>query len=311
MKTVRLITLYVVLIFLLAATTAHARTLYVNGNAEQAGDGSSWAAPFISLTDALSAALDGDQIWVAAGMYIPTEGTDRKASFLLKEGVEIYGGFEGIETELRKRDFDRNPTILSGDIGQQGMPDDNVFHVVTGADRAVLDGFTITGGYSANLGWDGPAQLAPSDLVSGFHQGMGAGMIAYKTAPEIRNCLFQDNHALIGGAVYVMSSTADAPTAPAPKAPRFVDCVFWQNTALAHGGGAAVFLRSSPLFISCVFDSNIAEVRVEAYSMISAPHPSCSTIFSAITKPTRVAAWPMTAVPNPPCITPLSRATGH
>ena len=258
MKIIRPFAPYVVLVLLLLAGPAHARTLYVNVNGSP-GDGSSWASPLTSLTDTLGQATPGDQVWVAQGVYLPTAGADRTASFHLREGVEVYGGFAGSETELGKRDVKLYPTILSGDIGSPGVPDDNVFHVVTATESGVLDGFTISGGYSANTDWKGRDRLTAADVSSGYHQGMGAGMLVFRAAPEVRHCVFQENHALIGGGVYVMSSPADAPTATA--SPRFLDCVFWQNSALAHGGGAANFLRTSPLYVSCVFDSNIADIR--------------------------------------------------
>lgn len=260
MKIIHPFALPVVLVLLLLAGPAHARTLYVNGSSSP-GDGSSWASPLTSLTDALDQAAPGDQIWVAQGIYLPTTDADRAATFRLHEGVEIYGGFAGNETELTKRDVTQYPTILSGDIGSPGVPDDNVFHVVTATENGVLDGFTISGGFGADMGWKGRDRLTAADVASGYHQGIGAGMLIFHAAPEVRHCVFQDNHAIIGGGVYVMSSPADTPTAPAPASPRFLDCVFWQNSALAHGGGAANFLRTNPLFVSCVFDSNIADIK--------------------------------------------------
>ncbi|MFF5993837.1 S-layer homology domain-containing protein [Lysinibacillus sp. KU-BSD001] len=38
----------------------------------------------------------------------------------MKNGVAIYGGFNGIETTLAERDYKANETILSGDIGANG-----------------------------------------------------------------------------------------------------------------------------------------------------------------------------------------------
>lgn len=250
----------VVLVLLLLAGPAHARTLYVNGTGSP-GDGSSWASALTNLTDALDQAAPGDQIWVARGVYLPTATADRTATFRLRQGVEVYGGFSGVETELKKRDVEQHPTVLSGDIGVPGVPDDNVYHVVTATQSGVLDGFTVSGGYSANAGWTGRSTLTAAEVASGYHHGMGAGMLIFQAAPEVRHCVFQDNHALIGGGVYVMTSPADAPTAPAAASPRFTDCVFWQNSALGNGGGTANCLRTAPIYVSCVFDSNVADIR--------------------------------------------------
>lgn len=238
---------------LLLSVNAHARTLYVNG-AGQPGDGSSWSIPLKGVNEALRQAEDGDTVWVAAGVYTP--GPERTDSFRLKPGVSVYGGFTGTETELKRRDPETNQTILSGDIGQPGVPEDNVFHVVTGADRALIDGFTISAGYSLNARWNAPAMTA-NDAAKAPGNGQGAGMLNFRTAPTVRNCVFRDNHALMGGAVCNVGF--DDPAGAPVNAPRFIDCDFWQNSALAWGGGAANLLRTRPLFVSCQFDSNLSE----------------------------------------------------
>ena len=51
-----------------------------------------------TLQDALVAASNGDEIWVVEGTYKPDRGGgqtlgDRGATFQLKNGVAIYGGF--------------------------------------------------------------------------------------------------------------------------------------------------------------------------------------------------------------------------
>nr|WP_321512962.1 aryl-sulfate sulfotransferase [uncultured Pseudodesulfovibrio sp.] len=246
-------------VFLFSAT-AHAGILYVNEKAPQPGDGRTWTTAFKTLTQALDAAQGGDQIWVAEGIYLPTESTDRNASFQLKKEVELYGGFSGSESELKKRDIKKHQAILSGDIGQPGVPDDNVFHVIIGADMAVLDGFTITGGYSLNTAWTGGKTLTAQSLTTAPQPGFGAGMLNFQAAPEVRNCVFQDNYALMGGAVYNMTAAPNNPTGIPASSPKFIDCTFWQNSALAHGGGVVNTLRTAPLFVSCVFDSNIADI---------------------------------------------------
>lgn len=245
---------------LLFSATAHADTLFVSEKVTQPGNGNSWATAFKTLTLALKTAQSGDQIWVAEGMYTPTNTNDRNASFHLKSGVEVIGGFSGVETELKKRDIKKHPTVLSGDIGQPGIPDDNVFHVVVGANNAVLNGFTITGGYSLNTAWTGDKTLTAQTLTAGPQPGFGAGILNYQASPEIRNCTFQDNHALMGGAAYNMTATSDNPTAKPATSPKFSDCTFWQNSALAHGGGVVNEMQTAPLFVSCVFDSNIADI---------------------------------------------------
>jgi len=99
------------------------QTIYVNAEAPSGGDGTSWGAAYRYLQDALARADRGDEIWVAEGTYYPVQGAnvsdivgDRSATFQLKDGVKLYGGFVGTETRRSQRDWRANKTILSGDL---------------------------------------------------------------------------------------------------------------------------------------------------------------------------------------------------
>src|SRR5262249_49166895 len=93
---------------------------YVNAAAAGHHTGMSWAHADPGLRARLAAARPGDQVWVAQGTYKPTGGTDRTASFALKDGVAVYGGFAGTETQLTQRVLAQHETLLSGDIGAPG-----------------------------------------------------------------------------------------------------------------------------------------------------------------------------------------------
>jgi hypothetical protein len=128
--------------------------------------GLSWANAFTDLQSGIaSTCTDITEIWVAAGTYEPSAypagctgcATERDFTFQLKDGVSLYGGFAGTDTEmmLSDRDIAANPTILSGDIGAVSNASDNVHHVVLAAFASTtpttrLDGFTISGG-NANV----------------------------------------------------------------------------------------------------------------------------------------------------------------
>ncbi len=91
---------------LLPTPAAHAAgpVCYVNASASAGGanDASSWSDAYTDLQAALGN-VGCTEIWVAAGTYYPTSGTDRTVTFQIKNNVAIYGGFSGTETARDQR----------------------------------------------------------------------------------------------------------------------------------------------------------------------------------------------------------------
>ena len=186
---------------------------YVDQDASGANTGVSWADAYLNLDTALQAAAAGDQIWVAEGVYIPAIRLDpaepKSASFVLKNGVAVYGGFAGNETLLKQRNLDRNQTILSGDLEQNDINADgnftaetvmdlvgtNAAHLITVSNTTsatVLDGFTITAGMGAGL-----------MIGETTYSGDGGGLWAKNSrALELTQLIFSGNAATHGGALY-------------------------------------------------------------------------------------------------------------
>ena len=245
---------------LVAFLPAGAGTIFVSVGATGADNGSSWADAYTDLQSALTTAISGDAIWVAAGTYKPTSGSDRDATFQLASGVALYGGFEGTETLLGQRDWVANATILSGDIGIPDDSSDNSYIVVTGSSTdatAVLDGFTVTAG----AGYAGAGMMndngSPTVVNVTFSRNVadyGAGMINWSGSnPTLLNVVFSENSASYdGGGLY----TADG------GGVTLTNVVFWGNTAGQHGGGMfdANFLIEVTL-TNVTFSSNVAAVR--------------------------------------------------
>ena len=217
------------------AADAVAGVIYVKQGAASAGDGSSWADAYTDLQDALSEAVPGDAIWVAAGVYTP--GTGRNDAFSMIKGVEIYGGFDGSEDpgtfDLADRDFSAHETLLSGEIGDAGTTSDNSYRVVENEDNgvdetAVLDGFTITG-------------------AKGYYGSWGGGMYNNYSSPTVTNCTFSENSAQDNGGVLLLC----APTAT------FTNCTFRENEAVYSPGGLGNYNSSTAALINCIFIGNI------------------------------------------------------
>jgi len=185
---------------------------YVNLTADPGGNGCCWATAYTTINEALFEAKNSDgeitEIWVAEGTYKPTDvAQNRYASFQLINGVSIYGGFAGTETELLQRDLNTHETILNGDIDNNSLLDNgNSLHIITadGIETAIVDGFTITGGYADIIDLDN----------SGNNISFGGGLYSKNSSLTISNCKFSSNYAVEfggglfadGGAVTINSS---------------------------------------------------------------------------------------------------------
>ncbi|MBN2524995.1 MAG: hypothetical protein JXR76_01290 [Deltaproteobacteria bacterium] len=157
--------------------------------------GRTWAQAFNHLQLALAATVNfaDAEIWVARGRYIP--GDTRDSTFQLIENVRVYGGFAGNEKLLIQRDIALNETILDGDINRDDLEEsflnhnENVYHVISGADNATLDGFSVRGG-NANGAEN--------------YQDWGGGLLAINGLVTISNCTFKNNQASSeGGGIYI------------------------------------------------------------------------------------------------------------
>ena len=105
------------------SVAAQSGIIYVRAGATAPGDGMSWATAYPSLQSALLAAASGAEVWVAAGRYTPAPASgNRAATFQLKNGVAIYGGFAGTETARSQRNWADNVVILSGDLNGNDSP---------------------------------------------------------------------------------------------------------------------------------------------------------------------------------------------
>ena len=229
------------------------------------GDGSSWdkaSGDLQKMIDDLATVDAPGEVWVAAGTYRPTtqiiEGVQYAASFRMRDGIDVYGGFddEYPEDSKSKRAKGTMPWIYSNETfllgadyvdGSATWGNDqwNVIsstrHVVWFAPMSgevkfkyttVLDGVTIKGG-AAN-GGEGLADFA-TDKGGGVYMGENA---------TLQNCIVAENTAKgNGGGVYV-------------KDGRVIGCLVYNSSAVENGGG--VFVENAGLVLRSMITNNSA-----------------------------------------------------
>jgi len=174
------------LFFLLAFLNLNAAIIYVKTSATGVNNGISWSNAYTDLQVAISNATYGDEIWVATGTYKATSTTDRTISFNMKNGINLYGGFNGTETSITQRDISQNPTTLSGDIGAIGDNSDNtttILKIISITSGLTMDGFRVISGRGS-----GSAGIALNN---------NTGII------NIKNCYFYDNFGGTAGAIFL------------------------------------------------------------------------------------------------------------
>jgi hypothetical protein len=211
---------------------------------DNSGAGTSWATAKRDLQMAVNGATAGDQVWVKAGTYLPTHdpfgntspANNRDKSFTLKEGVKVYGGFAGNETQLSQRNWKQNITTLSGDLGVVNTLTDNSYHVVLSVNltsATVLDGFTITKGYATAPGLSRitvATRLIDRFKGGGIYNTYSATQFANLTVTQnSADCTDTNDDSWGAGMVCELSNSA------------ITDCLFLSNSFLASGGSFGVF----------------------------------------------------------------------
>lgn len=227
-------------ILLSFAWAIQAKVIYVDGFANNGGDGSSWENAFITIGEALSAAVSGDEIWVASDIYY--------GQYIMKAGVSVYGGFEAIETQLEERDFVKNRTILRNNNGlvlknQNGLTED-----------AYFDGFDITGRTTSGNGGGGylspKMHLRNSRILNCVSEKGTGGGIALDHGASVENCIFAGNSSQGVGGGLNMNKGGFAK-----------NCIFINNFSRGSSGGGIAASCSIdgvnyPVIVNCLVANN-------------------------------------------------------
>ncbi|MDR1336347.1 MAG: right-handed parallel beta-helix repeat-containing protein [Tannerella sp.] len=186
------------------------------------GDGKSWenAAEFSAA--ALSAqSTENCQMWLKEGTYSFAEPVNF-------DGLFIYGGFSGNETELSARNWHTHPAILDGNNQVSVLRN----RTTTTGDPVptLLDGVTVQNG------------MSPSDA--------NGGGILSNNGTVLRNCIFRNNEAASsrnGAAVHCHIGTTT-----------IENCLFVNNTSGGNGGAIQVGGGAKAILINCTMANNKA-----------------------------------------------------
>ena len=239
--------------------------LYVKPTETGTGDGTSWANATSDLQTAINNPCGITEIWVANGVYKPLRdafgnelSNPRSKTFLLKNGIKIYGGFVGNENNIAQRPLLGllQGTLLVGDLnaddalGGSGSSlfltnnSDNVYHVlmsINDDNTTLVDGFNIFGGNANGTG---------SSNIKGLNVGEGAGGgIFNSSATEYKNCNIFWNNATTGGGIYNASASN----------PNITGCTITSNKAV-YGGGTFNGTASTATYSNCLMYGNHATV---------------------------------------------------
>ncbi|MGC4235632.1 MAG: choice-of-anchor Q domain-containing protein [Niabella sp.] len=257
-----------VLVLLLLSFTANAQTPDANGiiyvTPNGTGDGHDWDNATANLQGAINSGAT--KVFVAVGEYM----VPSPHSFVMKDGVAIYGGFDpgaGI-TDLDDARILPNHGASEGSVlnGKNERPVIwNEGNELTSS--AILDGFTIKNGYSTSDGGGiynkkstGTSSMYPNffNLVikNNTADWEGGGMYNKWADVHVYNTIFTENKARKGGAIsdnYAYGT--------------LVNVLITGNTAIENGGGVYTDGWSTTLINSTlVNNTSVYNTSNEAYS---------------------------------------------
>lgn len=289
------------------------RIRYVKEQATGRGDGSDWDNASGDLQRMIDELADNNpqglpgEVWVAAGTYEPQsqliQGTGYSASFRMRDGISVYGGFVGTETSKTGREQGgmpwefTNQTILQAAYyvrnesnpsftGNKWTLTSDSRHVVwfapmpdeegTFTQPTYLDGVTIMGGYAQ--GGTG---------VDDFKTDRGAGVYMDGRNTYLTNSIVKENYATgNGGGVYLKDGRVQSTLIYNNNADQNGGAVYVDDQGLVHRSmltnnsarnGAGVYLDNQPatqgeqdhpeylILSTCVVSNNTASGNGAVY----------------------------------------------
>ena len=162
---------------ILFCSFSHAEVFYVSTMGNDSNDGKSWITAFADVQKAIDAAAmvateaEPVQVWIAKGTYSNAGGTYDSSTkvntaYVMRNNVEIYGGFAGTETKLDER-VSGNKTILT----------------TTG-------NYVFYNNYRSSESLTNTAKLDSVTIIAAYSN----GIYNYHASPDITNCTISGNN---------------------------------------------------------------------------------------------------------------------
>ncbi len=233
---------------LFGVASARAAIYHVKTNGDDTLSGGSWASSKRSITNAMAAAVAGDQIWVASGIYTQL--------VTLKAGVALYGGFNATEAVLAERNWSTNRCWIYG--ASKGTS----VRISGGGGDTRLDGMAITAGtgiFGGGISCDGSGAIIANNFIYGNSApgGIGGGiyinfhLTTPLTDPVVTNNIIYQNTTL--GSIGEGAGIAVRNASP---------LIAWNrvllNVAGDKAGGIACFGNSHALIANNLIEANAA-----------------------------------------------------
>ncbi|MBP5536654.1 MAG: C10 family peptidase [Bacteroidales bacterium] len=273
----------------LANTVNGPQRYYISSSATSGrnNDGSTWAKGNPNLSDAIQACgmYDAGEIWVKKGFYYGDTNvwlgvtsafnTLENQSLRNGDGVKIYGGFIGSETNLDDRNPKQNSTYLDGSSKLR------VFYGYKNTSPVTLDGFTIrngriSSGYGAGAYLKGSSTLANCTVANctGSTSG-GAGVYledSYMLNSKINN--------VTGGSALYSKGGSATNCIIANNDGKGVQCSnggSFTNCNIVSNNGAGITLASGTTVTNCIIWNNTTQTSGSgtiSYSAVMGSAPS-------------------------------------
>jgi uncharacterized repeat protein (TIGR01451 family) len=249
-------TLLVFIILVFQYINCHSQVYYVDKNAKGNNDGTTWQHAFTSLNDALEQLPDNSEIWVAKGEYIPNSRINQDSVFKPKNGMKLYGGFNGTEKQRELRNIELYKTILTGEASSSATYR-NIFSLIeikNKPDTIIIDGFSFTGKkhhkYAQSISIvKGNLKVQNCDIV-GNDEVVGAGvggLSGDSSYVKVINTKFRNNRGTGNRSLYFNNSNLS-----------IEGCSFLDDNTVISSSYLIYFVseKDSIVFNNCLFSGN-------------------------------------------------------